>query len=178
MICPDYDALQGPWETKTPVCANNGFTYGHVHQVRCLQDFNPTLSIVHEGGCSLREVKKVLGHNHRKKACMNKRRQFEKNPICTNMNQTYMNPFEVLCKRPKHVKERIGGICGCPYQRSCEKSSQLQKAIRFAPIKERQQFVVCGSDRKTYRSRHHLECARQYNSCKAFLHINFMVFHS
>lgn len=48
LICPSFTDLQGPWPDTYPVCANNGYTYGHIHQVRCLKDFIPGIySIAH-----------------------------------------------------------------------------------------------------------------------------------
>lgn len=41
LLCPSYEELQGYWVNSAPVCASNGFTYGDVHQVRCLKDFMP-----------------------------------------------------------------------------------------------------------------------------------------
>lgn len=62
--------------------------------------------------------------------------------------------------------EKRGGKCGCPIQRSCEKSKFLSKSLRRSPKAVRERLAVCGSDRKTYRSQHHLECSRQLNSRK------------
>lgn len=100
LICPNYQDLLGPWPSKLPVCANNGHTYGHVHQVRCLKDFLPSLEVKHEGGCSLLEVRRSLGRNLKHKACAESRRGFEMNPICLSNNITYKNPFQAICDRP------------------------------------------------------------------------------
>lgn len=164
LICPSYQDLQGPWRSSTPVCGNNGYTYGHIHQARCLKDFIPNLEILHEGGCTLFEVRRALGRNARKKACSENRRMFEKNAICTNHNQTFMNPYQALCKGPARLREKVGGVCGCPFQKSCDKADEIQQSIRTAPIRERTRFVVCGSDMRTYRSQYHLECTRRYNA--------------
>lgn len=43
LICPSYQDLQGLWRSSVPVCASNGYTYGHIHQVRCLKDFMPSI---------------------------------------------------------------------------------------------------------------------------------------
>lgn len=123
------------------------------------------LEVLHEGGCTLYEVRKALGRNVKKKACSEKRMTFEQNAICTRHNVTYANPFKALCAMRPRLREKIGGVCGCPFQRSCEKAHELQQSLRSAPINERTKFVVCGSDWRTYRSQHHLECTRRYNSC-------------
>lgn len=124
------------------------------------------LEVLHEGGCTLYEVRKALGLNVKKKACSEKRITFEQNAICTWHNVTYANPFKALCAMRPRLREKIGGVCGCPFQRSCEKAHELQQSLRSAPINERTKFVVCGSDWRTYRSQHHLECTRRYNSCR------------
>ncbi|XP_037044515.1 serine protease inhibitor dipetalogastin-like [Bradysia coprophila] len=170
LICPSYQDLQGMWRSSVPVCANNGYTYGHIHQVRCLKDFMPNLQVLHEGGCTLYEVRKALGLNVKKKACAEKRITFEQNAICTTHNVTYANPFKALCAMRPRLREKIGGVCGCPFQRSCEKAHELQQSLRSAPIHERTKFVVCGSDWRTYRSQHHLECTRRYNSYLYMIH--------
>lgn len=41
LVCPSFSDLQGPWPEQAPVCASNGYTYGHIHQVRCLKDLQP-----------------------------------------------------------------------------------------------------------------------------------------
>lgn len=41
LVCPSFVDLQGPWPVQAPVCASNGFTYGHIHQVRCLRELQP-----------------------------------------------------------------------------------------------------------------------------------------
>lgn len=46
-MCPSFNDLQGPWPGQEPVCASNGFTYGHVHQVRCLRDLQPGWNSLH-----------------------------------------------------------------------------------------------------------------------------------
>lgn len=45
LVCPSFSDLQGPWPEQAPVCASNGFTYGHIHQVRCLKDLQPGASM-------------------------------------------------------------------------------------------------------------------------------------
>lgn len=44
LVCPSYEDLQGPWWSYrwTSVCGNDGHSYGHIHQVRCLKDFQPS----------------------------------------------------------------------------------------------------------------------------------------
>lgn len=121
---------------------------------------------MHEGGCTLHEVRNALGRNAYRKACAEPRKSFERNAICTTRNETYSNPFKALCIHPASLREKVGGICGCPFQRSCEKAREIQRIIRQAPVSERLEFVVCGSDWRSYRSKHHLECARRYNGCK------------
>lgn len=41
LVCPSFSDLQGPWPDQAPVCASNGYTYGHIHQIRCLKDLQP-----------------------------------------------------------------------------------------------------------------------------------------
>ena len=64
------------------------------------------------------------------------------------------------------MREHVGGTCGCPIERSCRKANQILESIRMAPASERTQFVVCGSDMRTYRSKYHVECASRFNHCK------------
>lgn len=163
LVCPSFSDLEGPWPDSYPVCANNGYTYGHIHQAHCLKDFYPSLGILHEGGCTLYEVRKILGRNLRSKSCGIQRKSFEINPICTRQNVTYANPYRALCEAPRAVREKVGGSCGCPFQRSCERAKEISNAIKLAPISERTKYIVCGSDWRTYRSKYHLECSRRYN---------------
>lgn len=135
--------------------------------------FCKDLEILHEGGCTLYEVRRALGRNARRKACAEPRMAYERNAICTktigsnSYNETYSNPFQVLCHRPRGLKEKVGGACGCPAQRSCEKAHEIQMALRSASITDRVKFIVCGSDRRTYRSQYHLECSKRFNNkCK------------
>lgn len=106
LFCPDYQQLQGPWTIQSgePVCANNGYTYGHVNQVRCLKGFIPTLDILHEGSCMIHEVRQSLGRNFRKKACQEPRLKFEVSPVCSRSNKTFENPFKALCANPSESK--------------------------------------------------------------------------
>lgn len=101
MICPSYQDLQGQWTGSTPVCASDGYTYGHIHQIRCLKDFHPNLTIRHEGGCNLHEVKRLLGRNVKRKACAEPRKNFELNPVCLANNITYPNAYQALCEKPR-----------------------------------------------------------------------------
>lgn len=178
--------LQGPWPETAPICANNGYTYGHIHQVRCLRDFQPGnstnglflfkfflwqivlsgIKVLHEGGCSVHEVYRALGRNPHEKACAERRRTFEINPICTVQNKSFSNPFMTICQTSRPTREKIGGTCGSPIQKSCEFAHRIQQSLMSAPASERTRFIVCGSDLRTYRSEHHLECSRRYNQCK------------
>lgn len=196
LVCPSFSDLQGPWPSQAPVCASNGYTYGHIHQVRCLRDLQPgqlirikqnankqwltpywfvffsiDIRVLHEGGCTLHETYRSLGRNAHVKACTSPRRMFEKNSICTSSNQTYENPFIPICLGGGllHVREKVGGVCGSAVQRSCEKVHKIQESLKTASINERTKFVACGSDLRTYRSEHHLECSRPYNRCKCII---------
>lgn len=172
LVCPSFVDLQGPWPIQSPVCASNGFTYGHIHQVRCLRDLLPDIRVLHEGGCTLHETYRALGRNAHVKACSSPRRMFEKNSICTSNNQTYENPFVTICLAGNfmHVREKIGGACGNPTQRSCEKVTKIHESLKSASINERTKFLACGSDLRTYRSEHHLECSRPYNRYLSLTH--------
>lgn len=127
------------------------------------------LKILHEGGCTLYEVRNILGKYMRSQSCSMPRRSFEVNPICSKQNVTYANPFKALCDSPRGIREKVGGACGCPFQRSCERAKEIHKAIRVAPVSERTKYIVCGSDWRTYRSKYHLECSRRYNKSKISL---------
>lgn len=132
--------------------------------------FQTDIRVLHEGGCTLHETYRALGRNAHVKACSSPRRMFEKNPICTSNNQTYENPFVTICLAGSfmHVREKIGGPCGNPTQRSCEKVTKLHESLKSASITERTKFLACGSDLRTYRSEHHLECSRPFNRCNTF----------
>lgn len=125
----------------------------------------------------MHETYRALGRNAHAKACSSPRRNFEKNPICTTSNQTYPNPFAAICASGGiiHMREKVGGSCGCPVQRSCEKVHRIQDSLKSAAITERTKFLACGSDLRTYRSEHHLECSRPYNRCKVQkVHVYFL----
>lgn len=165
LICPSAQDLHGPLPATTPlVCASNGYTYGHVHQVRCLREHRPGIHVLHEGGCTIHETYRVLGRNAREKACAESRRHFEINPICVTNNKTFLNPFEAICFGKRASHERVGGTCESTSQRNCQLAHRLQQSLRSAPGNEQTRFLVCGSDLRTYRSKHHLECSRRYNS--------------
>lgn len=143
--------------------------------------FPTDIRVLHEGGCTLHETYRALGRNAHVKACTLPRRLFEKNPICTSSNQTYENPFITICLAGglMHARERVGGVCGNPVQKSCEKVHKIQESLKSASITERTKFLACGSDLRTYRSEHHLECSRPYNRCKWWWmtnHNNLLVF--
>lgn len=121
------------------------------------------LEVIHEGGCTLFEVRKALGSNARKLACGETRRIYEKNPMCTKLNETFSNPFQALCAKSSGLHEKVGGACGSTFQRHCERAHEIQLSLRRAPINERTRYIVCGSDMRTYRSKHHLECTRRFN---------------
>lgn len=146
----------------------------------CFRDnciFQTDIRVLHEGGCTLHETYRALGRNAHVKACTSPRRLFEKNPICTSSNQTFENPFITICLAGAlmHVREKVGGICGSPVQKSCEKVHKIQESLKTASISERTKFLACGSDLRTYRSEHHLECSRSYNHCKSLQKKNLCV---
>lgn len=70
---------------------------------------------------------------------------------------------------PADVLEKRGGKCGCPVQRSCQKMKYLTKSLKLAPKRVRERYAVCGSDNRTYRHSHHLECARRFNASESEL---------
>ncbi|KAK1118201.1 hypothetical protein K0M31_015248 [Melipona bicolor] len=78
-----------------PVCTNNGFTYQNAVQVKCLQRFNTDLRILHNGGCSVREVYSI--YDSIEKVCDVANNRYEWNPVCASDGVTYSNPFEFLC---------------------------------------------------------------------------------
>lgn len=121
---------------------------------------------------------RALGRNAHVKACSSSRRLFEKNPICTSYNHTYENPFQAICSASglQHVREKVGGPCGNPTQKSCEKVRKMQESLKTASITERTKFLACGSDLRTYRSEHHLECSRPYNRCRFTSFCSFLTF--
>lgn len=112
------------------------------------------------------ETYRALGQNAQNKACVEPRRLFEMNPVCNHRNQTYANPFAAICQLGARFSEKAGGVCGCPMQRSCERLQKLQRSLSAAAISEWTKYLVCGSDLRTYRSEHNLECSRRYNRCK------------
>lgn len=135
-----------------------------------ITQFAPTqttvgLLVLHEGACSLFEVRQALGRNRRQRACSDPRRLYEKNPICTlPRNVTYTNPFEALCERPAGgLREKVGGLCGSTTQRQCEKAHNLSRLLLDAGPRERVQHLACGNDMRTYRSPYHLECSKRFN---------------
>lgn len=126
------------------------------------------LGVLHEGPCSLFEVRQALGRHRKQRACADTRRPYEKNPICTQPNNhTYENPFEALCAQPPGgLREKVGGTCGSTTQRHCEKAQALSRTLREAGARERVQHLACGSDLRTYRSPYHLECSKRFNVCE------------
>lgn len=83
--------------------------------------------------------------------------------MCTKLNETFSNPFQALCAKSTGLREKVGGACGSTFQRHCERAHEIQLSLRRAPINERTRYIVCGSDMRTYRSKHHLECTRRFN---------------
>lgn len=116
----------------------------------------------------MHETYRALGRNAHIKACASPRRHIEKNPICTTNNQTFPNPYAAICSSggAVHLREKVGGTCDCPIQRSCERVQKLQESLKSASLNEKTKFLACGSDLRTYRSEHHLECSRPYNRCR------------
>lgn len=131
--------------------------------------------MIHEGGCTLFEVRKALGKNARKLACGETRRIFEKNPMCTKLNETFSNPFQALCAKSTGLREKVGGACGSTFQTHCERAHEIQLTLRRAPINERTRYILCGSDMRTYRSKHHLECTRRFNFSEYNIFFSFIL---
>lgn len=117
-----------------------------------------------------------MGRNSHDKACAETRRTFEKNEVCLANNITYKNPFQAICEVPR-LRERAGGRCFCPFQRSCNAAKQIMQHLRRLPEEEKSKYIVCGNDYKSYRSRHHLECARRHNTCMLMEYIWILIIH-
>lgn len=125
--------------------------------------------MLHEGGCTVPEVRRMLKRQNVThivhEACRNPRREFEQNPVCSGRNQTFANPFQAICELKGRVHEKTGGACGCNSQKSCQQSHEFHRQMKTLSHSERSLYAVCGSDWRTYRTRHHLECSRRFNKC-------------
>lgn len=86
----------------------------------------------------MHDTYRALGRNAHVKACASPRRHIEKNPICTTNNQTFINPYAAICFAGGviHLREKVGGTCDCPTQRSCERVQKLQESLKSASLNE------------------------------------------
>ncbi|XP_076180850.1 serine protease inhibitor dipetalogastin-like [Ptiloglossa arizonensis] len=146
---------------NNPVCGSNGFTYGNAAQVKCLQRRNTELRILHDGGCTAREVYDVQGINEN--VCEIARTRYEWNPVCTLDGVTYSNPFEFLCYEPDLKQLATDGECGTSTHRSCARLEVDDATSRHASGTFTPEDEVCGSDGVTYKSIHHLQCRTSKN---------------
>lgn len=94
----------------------------------------------------MHETYGILGRNAHVKACASPRRHIEKNPICTTNNRTFPNSYAAICSADGviHMREKVGGTCDCPIQRSCERVQKLQESLKSASLNERTK--VCNSN--------------------------------
>lgn len=145
-----------------PVCANNGFTYQNAAQVKCLQRFNTDLRILHNEGCSVREVYSI--YDSIEKVCDIANNRYEWNPVCGSDGVTYSNPFEFLCYQADSISLVSDDECEKSTQVSCDDLTTSISANRTITREDE----VCGSDGVTYRSIHHLQC---YNSQNKYLFV-------
>ncbi|XP_063224804.1 serine protease inhibitor dipetalogastin-like [Bacillus rossius redtenbacheri] len=134
----------------TPVCASNGFTYPSLDDVACLRSMGAGVYVRHEGGCSLQEVRGLVGSQYH--ACLVARTHPEWNPVCGLDGVTYPSPVLVFCRRPNDWGWQPGE-CGSELHASCEQAAYDRDcAPRAAPR------LVCGSDGETYNSAEELRC--------------------
>ncbi|CAG2060769.1 unnamed protein product [Timema podura] len=160
---PCWRAGMDEWG-HNPVCASNGFTYSNIGQVICLQSMDSDVTVCHDGGCSVEEVKNILGSQN--EACHISRTHIEWNPVCGEDDTTYPNPFVMLCYNPL-VQVKFAGECISPIHRSCQKAASDNRN----GINDTNSFLVCGSDGMTYNSIHELICEGQYNKYLCTRHI-------
>ncbi|XP_071874143.1 serine protease inhibitor dipetalogastin-like isoform X1 [Bombus fervidus] len=182
LLCVNYNrsqnvtvALSGPCKVmdrcnsyktlsygSNPVCASNGLTYGNATQVNCLRQINVDLRILHNGGCTVREVYNI--YNSVEKICDIANSRFEWNPVCASDGVTYHNPFKFLCYKARDLKMLVS-------DNECEKKTQLSCAHLKSSAKTfSSKDEVCGNDGVTYQSIHHLQCHNNQNKYLSLKH--------
>ncbi|XP_076684571.1 serine protease inhibitor dipetalogastin-like isoform X2 [Andrena cerasifolii] len=144
-----------------PVCGSNGFTYQNAAQVKCLQRRNTELKILHDGGCTVRDVHAVYGSTA--EVCEIARSRYEWNPVCTSDGVTLSNPFEFLCYEADLKQLVADEECGTSTQRSCSWLRVDDATLMSGNETSTLGNEVCGSDGVTYGSMHHLQCQTSRN---------------
>jgi len=152
-VCPNPDlgclgVDYTPWQGA--VCATNGRTYPSVQAIADMRKFGQCLDVLHDGGCTVEEVKQRL--RSRAEVCDMARNFYEVNPVCGKDGEVYGNPYILLCYKP-NVKAKYMGECDSPLHRACQTAVNIDKGKMATP------GPVCGSDGLTYTSGYHLDCA-------------------
>ncbi|KAK0081036.1 hypothetical protein PV325_012910 [Microctonus aethiopoides] len=162
-----------------PVCANNGFTYQNLQQVKCLKKNNPRLRVAFDGNCRVPTVVKYLDPSFERTLkfrsetiqffCEMSRNRFELNPICGTDNVTYDNPFAFLCKRGNNENLTVAfqGVCDSDIHKECLRAGMnYNKRIggeTLKPVKSKPEDAVCANNGKIYRNIHELRCRAKYD---------------
>ncbi|CAK9817960.1 Serine protease inhibitor dipetalogastin (Fragment) [Anthophora plagiata] len=158
--CDDFDYCYRHGTTHygiNLVCGNNGFTYQNAAQVKCLQRRNHELKIIHDGGCTVRDVYAIYGTTL--KVCEIAKERYEWNPVCASDGVTYANPFEFLCYEADLKQLVSDDECGTSTHNSCVLLTSSGITNRTFTSKDE----VCGNDGVTYQSIHHLQCYSSQN---------------
>ncbi|XP_059470655.1 serine protease inhibitor dipetalogastin-like [Neocloeon triangulifer] len=116
------------------ICATNGFTYNGVSEIRALQKFNPKLRVMHDGACTIEEVKGLFSVHQIRELAENR---FEKSTICGSDNSTYHSVFAFLVAQ---ADRKAKGQDLRPVK--CSKCDETTKSNGTIPI--------CGTDGVTY----------------------------
>ncbi|CAG2059834.1 unnamed protein product, partial [Timema podura] len=163
--CPGKEEAicDGSVQDGGEVCGSNSITYSSLNQILCIRKHNPYLFILHDGACTLEDIK---FSKEKAKICY-----FADNvpmhlPVCGTDNVTYSNPFIMRCAALRgHISEDVdiihAGSCDTDQEKTPIKEDCDKITSKMALIDEP---LFCASDGRSYYSTRHYNCAVNKNS--------------
>nr|CAD7432138.1 unnamed protein product [Timema monikensis] len=124
--CPGKEEpiCDGSVQDGREVCGSNSITYSSINQILCIRKHNPYLSILHDGACTLEDIKFP---KENAKICYFADNVHMQLPVCGTDNVTYSNPFIMKCAALRgHISE------GTDLQYVGERFSSSQSSLAFS----------------------------------------------
>nr|CAD7447294.1 unnamed protein product [Timema bartmani] len=145
------------------VCGSNSITYSSLNQILCIRKHNPYLFILHDGACTLEDIKFP---KEKAKICYFADNVPMQLPVCGTDNVTYSNPFIMKCAALRgYISEDVdvihAGSCETDQEKNPIKEDCDKITSKMALIDEP---LFCASDGRSYYSTRHYNCAVNKNS--------------